>query len=141
MRVQAGLIATIPEHPQVVEEPPAIVDRAVKLSIKVAVNRESPRYLTTVVGSGKAVSLKISEDLSLEATPVVFDNDRYNLRVVYFETGITGKRKIGNMGELGKLEPASEEAHSIHMRTGGGSTVITGSKGYAVEMSALVEST
>ena len=141
MRLRAGLSATIPEQPEAVEVPPAAVNRDVKLSIKVAVNSESPRYLTTVVSSGKSVSLKISQDLSLEATPVVFENDAYNLRVEYFETGVTGKRVIGNMGELGTLKPASAETRAFHMSTGGGSTVLTGSKGYAVEMSALVEST
>jgi hypothetical protein len=141
MRMQAGLIATIPEQPQVVEVPPAAVNRDVKLSIKVAVNSESPRYLTTVVSSGQSLSLNISENLSLEATLVVFDNEIYNLRVEYFETGLTGKRSIGNSGQMNMLKPASAEMRAIHMSGAGSDTVLTGSKGYAVEMSALVEST
>jgi hypothetical protein len=140
MRVQAGLSATIPEQPDVTEVPPAIVSREVKLSIKVAVDSESPRYLTTVVSGGESVTLKISDRLSLEATPIVFEGDAYNLRVQYFETGATGKRQIGNMGQSGTLEPARPDS-AAGLRGGGGSTVLTGSKGYAVELSAVVEAT
>lgn len=141
MRVQAGLVATIPEQPQVVKAPPAAVDRDLKLSLKVAVDSESPRYLTTVVSSGKSVSLKIAENLSLEATAIVFENDAYNLRVEYFETGVTGRRVIGNMGLMGMLESEIPEAQRLHMRTGGGNTVIAGSRGYAVELSTRIEPT
>ena len=101
-------------------------------------NGESPRYLTTVVSSGKSVSLKIADDLFLEATPTAYENDAYNLRVLYFETGVTGKRLIGNMGQAGLVVQASADSRHVG---GGGSTVLTGSKGYAVELSALVEAT
>jgi hypothetical protein len=141
MRVQAGLSATIPKQPQVIELSPATVERDVKLSLRVSVNDESPRYLTTVVSSGKSVSLKISKDLILEATPVVFENDAYKLRVDYFETGTTGRRLIGNMGESGTVKPLGPDPRSIITNNGGGSTVITGSKGYAIELSTLVEAT
>jgi hypothetical protein len=139
MRVQAGLIATIPEQPQVVELAPAPVNRDVKLSIKVSVDNESPRYLTTVVSGGKSVSLKISDDLSLEATPTVFENDTYNLRVEYFETRASGKRSIGNMGQSGTAMQAGQGEGLRYVA--GGSSVLTGSKGYAVELSASMEST
>lgn len=140
MRLQAGLSATIPEQPQVVEAPPAVVTRDVKLSIKVAVNRESPRYLTTVVSSGKPVSMKISEELSLEATTVLFENEAYKLRVEYFETGVTGRRVIGNMGSMGMLKSLPPELRSVDSGSGSG-TVIVGSKGYAVAMKTLIEPT
>ena len=141
MRVQAGLSTTIPEQPQVTEATLATVNRDVKLSLMASVNEENPRYLTTVVSSGKSVSLKIAEGLFLEATPIVFENDAYKLRVEYFEEGgVTGRRLIGNMGQSGTVMQPSSDGGSRHVGGGGGS-VLTGSKGYAVELSALVEST
>lgn len=140
MRVQAGLSPTIPEQAQVAEVTPATVDRDVKLSLMASVNNENPRYLTTVVSSGKSVSLKIAEGLFLEATPIVFENDAYNLRVQYFEEGVAGRRVIGNSGLSGRVMQASQDGGSRHVGGGGGS-VLTGSKGYAVQLSALVEST
>jgi len=141
MRVEAGLSATIPEQPEVTEVAPARVDRNVKLSIKAALHGESPRYLTTVVDSGKSVSLKIADGLFLEATPIVFENDAYQLQVQFFEMGVTGKRLIGNQGQSGQVVPATGDERARLMGRGGGSSVLTGSKGYAVELSSLVEST
>lgn len=141
MRVQAGLSPTIPEQPEDTEASPAVVNRDVKLTLKVAVNNESPRHLTTVVSSGKSVSLKISEELSLEATPTVFEDDNYNLRVEYFETSATGRRPIGSMGQSGMVKPLGPDPRSLQIGPGGGSTVVSGSKGYAVELSVLVEAT
>jgi hypothetical protein len=141
MRAQAGLMASIPEQPQVGAMPPAVVNRDVTLSIRVAVNSESPRYLTMVVSSGKSLCLEISENLTLEATPVVFDNELYSLRAEYFETGVTGRRLIGNSGEMGLLKPASVEMRAIYMSGRTSGKVLAGSKGYAVEMNALVEPT
>jgi hypothetical protein len=135
MRVHAGLNATIPEQPEIIEVPPATVHRDVKLSIKAAVNSENPRYLTTVVSSGNAVSLKIADGLFLEATPIGFENDACNLRLQYFEMGVTGKRLIENT-----VAQASKDEHSLAF-VGGGISVLTGSKGYAVELSVLVEAT
>jgi hypothetical protein len=141
MRVAAGLSATIPEQPEVTEVPPARVDRDVKLSIKATVQGESPRYLTTVVSSGKSVSLKIAEGLFLEATPIVFENDAYNLQVQFFETGVTGKRLIGNRGQSGKVVPAAGDERALYIGGGGGGSLLTGSKGYAVDLNLLVEET
>jgi hypothetical protein len=141
MRVEAGLSPTIPEQPQVVEVRPQAVTRDVKVSLKVAVDDESPRYLATVVTSGKTVSLKVSEVLVLEATPVVFDNDFYMLHLEYFETGVTGKRSIGSSGQGGQLKPQDPQMRAFQINHGGGTSVLAGSKGYAVELSAFVEAT
>jgi hypothetical protein len=141
MRVEAGLDPTIPEQPEAGEVPPATVDRDLKLSFKVAVNNESPRYLTTVVSSGKSVSLKISRDLSLEVTPIVFEDDNYNLRVEYYETADGAKRPIGSMGVGGMVKPAGPDPRSPQIGAGGSGMVLTGRKGYAVELSVLVEAT
>jgi hypothetical protein len=140
MRVQAGLSSAIPEQAEVTEAPLATVDRDVKVSLKVAVDNESPRYLTATVSSGKSVSLKIADALFVEATPTVFDNNTYNLRVLYFETGVTGKRLIGNMGQSGLVVRASDN-ESSRLGGGSGSTVLSGSKGYAVELMSRVEAT
>ena len=140
MRMQMDLSRTIPETAEVTEVPAAIVMRDVKISLEVAVNDESPRYLTTTVSGGKSVSLKIGSNLFLEATPIVFANDAYNLRVRYYEAGVTGKRLIGNSGLGGMVTQASTEGRS-RPRGGGSGSVLTGSKGYVVELSALVEAT
>lgn len=131
MRIQAGLSPTIPAQPQTIETAPEPVEREVRLSLKVAVNDLSPRYLTTTVNSGKPVSLKIADSLLLEATPILFDDDSYTLRLEYYETGITGKRCIESMRLSGTLAQPS----------GVGSAVVVGNKGYAIDWSVRLEST
>jgi hypothetical protein len=140
MRVNEGLSPTIPAQAEVIEVPTPTVERDIKLSLKAEVNDENPRYLTTVASSGKPVSLKVADGLYIEATPIVFEDDTYNLLVRYFETGVTGKRFIGKMGQSGQVMPATGEGRSRNVG-GGGGTILTGSKGYAVELSALVEAT
>jgi hypothetical protein len=141
MRIEAGLSPTIPEQPQVVEQRPQTVTRNVKVTLQAAVDNESPRYLTTVVSSGKTVTLKISEALVLEATPVVYDNDYYMLKLQYFENGVTGKRLIGSSGSGSQLKPEDPQTRALHMSAGGGANVLAGSKGYAVELNSFVEAT
>lgn len=141
MRIEAGLSPTIPEQPQAIEQRPETVTRNVKVTLKAAVDNESPRYLTTVVSSGKTVSLKISEALVLEATPVVYDNDYYMLKLEYFETGVRGKRLIGSSGSGSQLKPEDPQTRALHMSAGGSPNVLAGSKGYAVELNSFVEAT
>jgi hypothetical protein len=141
MRIEAGLSPTIPEQPQVVEQRPETVTRNVKVTLKAAVDDESPRYLTTVVSSGKTVILKISEALVLEATPVVYDNDYYMLKLQYFENGVTGKRLIGTSGSGNQLKPEDPQTRALYLSAGGSPTVLSGSKGYVVELNTFVEAT
>ena len=138
MRLQAGLSPAIPEQPEDAATTPATVNGDVKLSMRLVVNRSEPKYFTDVVSSGKKVSFQLDEKLSVEATTTLFENDMYELRVAYYETGITGKRLIGNMAEIGLIERASPQGRWQRLQ-GGSGTVITGNKAYAVQVSSTVE--
>lgn len=139
MRVQAGLNPTIP--PAEGDEPtPAKVTRDVRLRIKIAVNHANPVTFAEVVSSGTPFTFEVDGGLLVQATPIVYDNDTYDLRVEYFEQGATGKRSIGNMGGMGTLNRVQPGNEALALM-GGSSTVITGNKAYAIELSTSVEGT
>jgi hypothetical protein len=140
MRVQAGLNPTIPPAIEGDEPTPAKVTRDVRLRIKIAVNHAKPVTFTEVVSSGTPYTFEIDEGLLVQATPIVYDNETYDLRVEYFEQGATGKRSIGNMGGMGTLNRVQPGNEALALM-GGSSTVISGSKAYAIELSTSVEGT
>jgi hypothetical protein len=136
MRVEAGLSPDIPAQAEAAEPPPAKVARDVRVRIKTAVNQGKPVSVTEIVSSGKAVTFEMDEGLLVQATPIVYANDTYELRVEYFEQGTTGRRLIGNMGNVGTLQPAPPVADAP---MGSSATIISGSKAYGIELSASVE--
>ena len=74
----------------------------------------------------------------VEARPTAYDDEMFNLQMTYYEEGSTGKRVIGRMGQMGPIARAPVDPSSLDRRRNG-STVVTGSKGYAVEVSVQVE--
>jgi hypothetical protein len=137
-RLQAGLSADSPE--QTADAPAERTPLAgqVKLSIKVKVNRNEPTTFTHMGNNGEPVTFASAEGLIVEATPTVYDDDVFDLQLAYYEEGSTGKRLIGNMGQMGTVSRAPAAPPNLD-RHGGSGTVLIGSKGYAVELNALVE--
>jgi hypothetical protein len=136
MRVQAGLSPTIPAEAEAAEPTPAKVARDVRVRIKIAVNRGKPASFTQVVSSGTTMTFEVDEGLLVQATPIVYDNDTYQLQFEYFEQGATGKRLIGNMGSMGTLERVPQVADAP---MGGSGSIVSGSKAYSVELNSSVE--
>ena len=141
-RAQAGLSPNIPEHSEVTPEasqpPRTPLAEEVKLSIKLAVNGSEPAVFTHVGRNGEPATFTIPEGLLVEARPTAYDDEMFDLQMTYYEQGSTGQRVIGRMGQMGPITRAPVDPSSLDRR-GSGSTVITGSKGYAVEVSVLVE--
>jgi hypothetical protein len=138
-RAQAGLIREIPDRPQISQPPaPTPLSGQVKLRIKLKVNRGEPIYFNHVGGNGEPVSFAGGEGLLVEARATVYDNDMFDVKVSYYEQGAAGKRLIGNGGSLGEVSNARAEAASGQFSSHGG-TVVTGNKGYAIQLSALAE--
>lgn len=139
MRLQAGLSPTIPDRAEMPEEPLATVPGRVKLSIKFTVNQGKPKYFTEVVTSGRPVSFQLEETLFAEATTRLFENDMFNLNVAYYEVGSSGKRLLGNLGQAGSIvrEPLDHPSRSLD--GGGGATIVSGNKAYAVQINSVVE--
>lgn len=135
MRAQAGLSPNIPAAVEAPKPTVHEVTRAVRVRIKIAVNKAKPATFTEVVNSGTPFTFEMDEGLLVEATPTVFDNDTYALHVEYFEQAQTGKRLIGNIREVGTLSRPEPGDDWI---MGGSSSVVVGSKAYAVELSARV---
>jgi hypothetical protein len=135
MRAQAGLSPNIPAAVEAPKPTVQEVTRAVRVRIKIAVNKAKPSTFTEVVNSGTPFTFEMDEGLLVEATPTVFDNDTYALHVEYFEQAQTGKRLIGNIRNVGTLSRPEPGDDWI---MGGGSSVVVGSKAYAVELSARV---
>ena len=141
MRMQAGLNPAIP--PEIEGDqpsPPAKVARDVRVRIKIAVNQANAATFTQIVSSGTPFTFEVDDGLLVQATPNVYDNETYDLQVEYFEQGATGKRSIGNMGSVGTLNRASPSGQALALM-GGSSTIVTGSKAYAIELSTSVEGT
>ena len=138
MRVQAGLSPDIPAAAEAAEPAPAMVARDVRIRMKVAVNRGNPATFTQIVSSGTAVTFEVDEGLLVQATPTLFANDTYALRVEYLEQGTTGNRVIGNASTMGTLDRTPSDGWAS---MGGSISIVSGSKAYAIELSSSVEAT
>jgi hypothetical protein len=141
-RLDAGLSAEIPAEPEatVVTEAPARMPIAgeVKFRIKLTVNRNQPDRFTHVGGNGVPVTFECAEGLLMEVTPTVYDDDTFNLDMAYYEVSSTGKRRIGQSGTMGTIDRVRPATPGLEF-SGSGGTVLTGNKGYAIEVSALIE--
>ncbi len=141
-RAQAGLSPNIPERseapPEGLQPPRTPLAEEVKLSIKLAVNGSEPAVFTHVGRNGEPATFAIADGLFVEARPTAYDDEMFDLQMTYYEEGSTGKRVIGRMGQMGPIARAPVDSSSLDRRRNG-STVVTGSKGYAVEVSVQVE--
>lgn len=138
-RVQAGLSPEIPDKPDAIEQGARTpVLKQVKLSIKVTVNRNEPIYFTHVGNNGEPVTFAAADGLLVEAIPTLYDDDLFDVGVVYYEQASMGRRLIDHSRHGGAfVRSASDRPTLAHAR--GTGMVITGRKGYAVELAALLE--
>ena len=139
-RVQAGLSRDIPEHadaPPTAQPARTPVEGDVQIGIRLTVNRESPAVFTQMTRNGEPVTFTTVDGLRVEATPVLYDDGKYEVRLAYFEEGTSGKQLIGEMGQMGTHTPTRTGIADLEY-AGAGGTVLTGRKGYAIEVSARV---
>jgi hypothetical protein len=136
-RVQAGLNPAIPESPEVVpgSSAPQRIALAgnVKMEITLTVNRNKPTTFTHIGSNGAPVTFEAAEGLFVEATPTLFNDHWLDVQLTYYEQGPTGKRRLAAEGGFGTLTMSPDGSPS---RGGGGGTLVTGSKAYAIETTA-----
>jgi hypothetical protein len=78
-------------------------------------------------------TFRCPEGLFVEVRPTIYDDDSFEVRVLYYEPDSRGGRRlIGNGGQMGIVTRDSQPG-------GTGGTVIVGNQGYAIEMSTKVE--
>jgi hypothetical protein len=132
-RVQAGLSPKIPDEPETTQPPaPVPVVGDVKLAVMLSINGGEATHYTDTVPNGESVTFPCA-GLFVEVRPTVYDNDWYDVRVLYYEPDSRGGRRlIGEGGQMGMVTRDSRPG-------GAGGTVITGNQGYAIELSTNVE--
>lgn len=137
-RTQAGLSPTIPAKSDIpsVSSPPTRkpVPGKVKLDLDVTVNRSEPVKLSHVGANGASVMFEAGDGLFIEATPTLYDDDWLELQTTYYERDRNGKRRRLSSG--GFSAPMRTPDGTVS-RGGGGKTIVTGSKAYAVSHTAI----
>jgi len=130
-RAEAGLDPKIPEVPELEEGAPKLIDARVQIEVSINVNRE-PTTVTRTVRTGESFTFDAAQDLIVEATPTMYDDDWIAVHLRYYEESATGRRHLSgsSISTARARQPDSSLATS-----GGNGTVITGRKGYAVETS------
>jgi hypothetical protein len=130
-RAAAGLDPKIPEKTEFVQKMPKRVDARVQVEVKLTVNRESTS-VTRTVSSGESFTFEAPQGLIVEATPTMYDDDYIDVHLKYYEDGTTGRRRLrgGSISTVQARQPDGSFTNG-----GGGGTVITGHKGYAIETS------
>jgi hypothetical protein len=141
MRSQLGLSSTIPDQPQAAEAGLAAVAGELKLTIRLAVNRDPPKYFTELMRSGQPKSFQIGENLFMDATATLLEHDRFELRIMYYEVDVSSKRWIAGRRTSGAIVRVPPEAPSRQLGGGNGTVVTTSNQAYAVQLSSLVEPT
>lgn len=142
MRVEAGLSAEIPAEPE-----PSEISQApkrkpivgeVKFRIRLTVDRNEPENFAHVGDNGVPVTFECADGLLMEVTPTLYDDDTYNLELAYYERGSSGKRRIGQSGQMGVIEKEPRDDPGLEF-SGSGGTILTGNKAYAIELRARIE--
>jgi hypothetical protein len=133
-RAQAGMDPKIPERAaaaeDVSEDPRKPIDGQVQLEIRLTVNRDEPTVVTQTVRNGEPFTFEAADGLIAEATPTLYDDHWLDVRMTYYEQGAAGKRRLQGGGGFGVRTRMPDGTAS---RGGGGGTVITGRKAYAIE--------
>jgi hypothetical protein len=140
-RAAAGLDPTIPAKSDVrfASTPRAAVRAGdVRVRIRLSVDGEEPVVSTQVVHNGRAMELTSASGLLVRAVPTLYEDDTFDVRMTYYEQATHGRRPIGEMGQMGTVTRKSG-AFGVGESYGGAATVVTGNKGYAIEVSAQVE--
>jgi hypothetical protein len=131
-RAHMGMDLKIPEHaeaggPDDVRKP---YGGQVQLEIRLTINRGEPKVVTQTVRNGESITFEAADGLIAEATPTLYDDNWLDLKMAYFEQGPAGKRRLQGGGGFGVQTRMPDGTPS---RGGGGGTVISGRKGYAIE--------
>ncbi|MET0535200.1 MAG: hypothetical protein ABW171_13350 [Steroidobacter sp.] len=137
-RIQAGLSQEIPaEAEEKQSEAPPLLDGSIKLAVKLTINGGEATHFTHTGRNGEAVTFR-AQGLIVEMQPKLFVDDAFDVRVSYFEPNSSGGRRL--IGESGQMGVINRTSPGMPPGTGGsGGTVITGNKGYAVELSTQLE--
>lgn len=142
-RVQAGLSAEIPEETEVAQSSQAPlrmpIAGEIRFRIKLTVNRNEPERISHVGGNGVPVTFECAEGLLMEVTPTLYDDDTFNMDMAYYEVSSTGRRRIGQSGQMGMVEKVRPAAPGLEF-SGSSGTILVGNKAYAIELSAVIES-
>lgn len=139
LREQAGLSPQIPAASNTSSDAvPARTERDgdVRVSIRLSIDRKQPTIFSQVVRNGSPVTFDTGDGLFVDATPTLYEDGLFNLRLAYHEKASTGRRLLGETQQTGDLKQtaAVDLAHS-----GGSTGIIVGRKAYAVELNTRVE--
>src|SRR5262249_55457294 len=148
LRQQAGLD---PDQPldQVYQRPkqPQVLKAArMQWTLQVVINKRV-QDMTFTSRSGEAVQFETPEGLLVDAKANAYDNERMQVRLTVYERGEGTRHRIGDLEGSGPLRTASDTgALSIPADPvaklkvsgiSGSSTVLAGSRGYALTISVL----
>jgi hypothetical protein len=141
-RLAAGLNPTIPEHAEVAEprlqrpvRTPIVGD--LKFQVSVAVNGAQPTVIAHSGANRAPVTFEVAEGLIVEATPTLYDDHWLDVNLKYYEKTADGdKRLLQESSGMGTLTRMPDGAPN---RGGGGMSIVTGSKGYAVNVMVTAE--
>jgi hypothetical protein len=106
------------------------IEGDVQLEISLVVNRGAPTVVTQTIRNGEVVTIDAGEGLIVEATPTLYDDHWLDVKMAYYEQGRTGKRLLQSGASFGTTTRTPNGVPGHRSRT---ESVITGSKGYAVE--------
>lgn len=133
-RAQAGLDPKIPEQPWTPaggsEQPRVAAGAQLQIEIRLKVNRAEPVVVTQTVRNGESFTFEAAEGLTAEAKPVLYEDHWLDLAMTFYEQGVTGKHRLpgGTAFAVRTRMPDGTPSGG-----GGGGTVITGRKGYAID--------
>ncbi len=135
-RRAAGLNPAIPEEPDPALLPPPAPERVaisgpVTFDIEVSIDGSGTQTFSNTVENGRAFELRASEDLWIEATPILYDDHWLAVRLNYLEQAATGRVRLDDETLFGSLTKLPDGT------AGGGALtneVITGRKAYAVRV-------
>jgi hypothetical protein len=127
-RAEAGMDPKIPATPEEVEQAPKLVEAQLQVEVSLTVNGE-PTTVTRTVRTGESFTFEAAQGLIVEATPVMYDDDWIDVHLKYYEDRMAGRRRLSS----GISTVRARQSDGSLPSGGGGGTVITGRKGYAVE--------
>ena len=135
-RRAAGLNPAIPEEPETDLLPPPAPERVaisgpVTFDIEVSIDGSGTQTFSNTVENGCPFELRASEDLWIEATPILYDDYWLAVRLNYLEQAATGKVRLDDEILFGSLTKLPDGI------AGGGALttdVVTGRKAYAVRV-------
>jgi hypothetical protein len=136
MRLQAGLDPQIPAAP---DGASARTQRAgdVRVSIRLAIDRKAPEIFSQVVRNGSPATFDTGAGMSVDATPTLYEDGEFDLKLTYHEAGSTGRRDIAETRQMGDV--ANQHASLDPAFSGGSGSVIVGRRAYVVELDTRVE--